>query len=467
MQLLDATLAFVLTLAALATVVTVIMEACLRIARTRKKNLIEVMKLLNTELGKGALNMDEEERWEFFIRVVENPAEASIEKLTPELEKLNFDERLAYFGRDKAAGKGKIERIFGFIRQIFGDKKRASLYTTVSLEYMLRCLADSRPVKTASLTASETVKVEFSRIARKYEEFGSAVSGSFKHHAQAWSIAIGIALAIGANIDGLRIFEAYRVDPSLAAGVIEKQEEFIKRHQESQDSMAEFNKIQTALETAKMELKNAETAENRNETEINRKKQALAKAEAAMDKQVALKNIQMTAQRAQQQLADLVALGVPLGWAIYPNCPFGGTAEEWAVSSPKCKEIPVIKREIGNGHGWFGVRIGKTALNDPTGFILWFFIVLGTGVLVGLGAPFWFDVAKRLSQIRKGMQSASASAEYRLSASDANGNYEKRKEIVDNVLADAADEAAIAATGKSGRRRAFFDLKGGKHDRII
>ncbi|WP_321491921.1 hypothetical protein [uncultured Desulfobacter sp.] len=47
MQLLDASLAFVLTLAALATVVTTIMEVCLRMARMRKKNLIKVMQLLN------------------------------------------------------------------------------------------------------------------------------------------------------------------------------------------------------------------------------------------------------------------------------------------------------------------------------------------------------------------------------------------------------------------------------------
>lgn len=40
-----------------------------------------------------------------------------------------------------------------------------------------------------------------------------------------------------------------------------------------------------------------------------------------------------------------------------------------------------------------------------------------------------------------GLQSASASTEYRLSASDANGDYKKRKEIVENVLADAAGEA--------------------------
>lgn len=76
MQLLDASLAFVLTLAVLATVVTTIMEAGLRIVRMRKKNLIEGMKLLNNELGKGSLKMSPKERWAFFSRVVENPAQA-------------------------------------------------------------------------------------------------------------------------------------------------------------------------------------------------------------------------------------------------------------------------------------------------------------------------------------------------------------------------------------------------------
>ena len=135
------------------------------------------------------------------------------------------------------------------------------------------------------------------------------------------------------------------------------------------------------------------------------------------------------------------------------------------MSSPKCKAIPVVKREVDRGSQWFGARMGKTLWYDPGGFILWFLVALGTGVLIGLGAPFWFDVAKRLSQIRKGIQSASASTEYRLSGSDANGNYERRKEIVNNVLSDAADEAATGVSGQS-RRRAFFDLKGDDHDRI-
>lgn len=488
MQLLDATLAFALTLAALATVVTVIMEASLRIARMRKKNFIEVMKLLNKELGKGKLVLDDNERWEFFVRVVENPAEESIKKLAPELEKLNLAERFAYFGRDKSAGKGRIRRIFNFIKQIFGDKKRAGLYETVSLEYMLRCLADCEAVKKASLKAREVVEVEFNRIARKYEELGSSVSASFKHYARAWSIGIGIALAIMANIDGLRIFEAYRVDPNLATAVIEQQEEFTERHNQAQKTIVKFNESQAKVEAARKELvqakeeaarkkqvqakeeaaneKLSKAEEEKVENTINMKKQELEETEAALEEQVAINNIQQTVQRAQQQIADLVALGVPLGWKLYPNCPYGGTTEEWGMSSPKCKAIPPDKRKIRPIFGWQGTRILNTARNDFAGFLLWLTVVVMTGILIGLGAPFWFDVAKRLAQIRKGIQSASASAEYRLSASNANGNSEKRKEIVANVLADAADEEAVASTGQGGRRRAFFDLKGGRYDRI-
>jgi hypothetical protein len=136
------------------------------------------------------------------------------------------------------------------------------------------------------------------------------------------------------------------------------------------------------------------------------------------------------------------------------------------MSSPKCKAIPEGKRGKIVGFERFGGRIVNTAGNDLAGFLLWLFVVVGTGVLIGLGAPFWFDIAKRLSQIRKGLQSTAASTEYRLSANDANGDYKKRKEIVENVLADAAGEAAAKATEGAGKRRAFFDLKGGNHDRI-
>ncbi len=109
--------------------------------------------------------MTDDERWDFFVRVVENPIEASIEKLRPEWQHLSLEERLAFFGRDKMAGIGHFQRFFNFTLQLLGDTKRTGLYEKVSLEYMLRCLADTESVKQASVNASERLKVEFNRIA--------------------------------------------------------------------------------------------------------------------------------------------------------------------------------------------------------------------------------------------------------------------------------------------------------------
>lgn len=86
-----------------------------------------------------------------------------------------------------------------------------------------------------------------------------------------------------------------------------------------------------------------------------------------------------------------------------------------------------------------------TASYDVGGFIRWFFAVVLTGLLIGLGAPFWFDVAKRLAGIRSGKRDA-ASAEFRMAANNANGDNNKRKEIVDAVVTDAAGEQRTRVT---------------------
>ena len=404
MQLLDAFLAFVLTLAALATVVTVTMEIFMRIFRMRRKNLIETMKLLDKEIKRGTLNLDENERLEFFRKVVENPAKNKPVK--PE-------DLRAFFGTWVEQNKGGFKRLLNFFSQLYlGPKKRGSLHESVSLEYVLRCLAEIGSIRNIAVSSKEKLETEFNRIARKFEEIGSSVSAGFKQYAQFWSIAIGIVLAIVANVDGIRIFEAYRVNPDLALAVIENQEEFQKR------SVAAGKKLEEASEN-----------------------------------EVFLKDIEDAASRAQREIAFLAEQGLPVGWNFYPNCPLDFTKENWNSTSPKCIERAIyLNRKIespsgdAKGENFQGSvinRVANTARYDPSGFAAWLLVVILTGILIGLGSPFWFDVAKRLSRIRKGLQSASASAEYRLSASNANGNYEKRREIVKNVLAEAAAEAQV------------------------
>lgn len=452
MHLLDASLAFALTMAALATVVTVIMEAGLRIARMRKKNFIEVMKLLNKEIENGPLKMSEEDRWKFIKRVIDNPAEASLDKLESELENMPLAGRLAYFGRDKAAGKNFPQRLGCFFLQIFGDRKRTGLFERVSLEYMLRCLAESETVQKRSTRAISTLRAEFNRLARKYEEFSSSVSASFKQHARQWSIGIGILLAFVVNIDGLRIFQNYRTDPELAAAIIQKQEAFLEENQSAQDAFDELKDLYLQKRVIDQQIEKAKGDRGNDLGPLEEQKKEI---EAKIKKQSDINQVQETLQSAKKQLDDLTRMGVPIGWAFYPNCPYSKsvTDEKWETAGAKCKDIAQQNLQATSTlrRVWFTAKI------DPSGFAFWVMSVAFTGVLIGLGAPFWFDIAKRLAQVRKvrkGIQSIAASAEFRFSARDANGDPKKRREIVDTVLADAREiangSAAIGEDGKLG-----------------
>lgn len=489
MELLDGIIAFALTMAALATVVTVLMEAGLRIARMRKKNFIEVMKLLNKELdtgslGKnGALGMSDDERWDFLVRVVNNPAEAALNKIKPKLEKMTPEGILDYFGKDKAAGVNHLKRLWNFVANIFGDKKRACLYEGVSLEYLLRCLVDTPTVNRASRTASETLKVEFNRIAKKYEEFGSSVSASFKHHSQYWSILIGILFAIFVNIDGVRIFSAYRADPALANAVIEKQEVLLKNHESVQASIDEFKKAEAAFDKAKIEFEKVNKGGD--DTVIKAAETAMNDAEKILQEKTSIKETHEILKNAQKQLADLEKIGVPIGWDFYPNCPYGESELVWEKSSPKCRDIPKESRKLEAKSTFLRIvntfnkeprklvaestflRIINTFNVDRARFLSWFIVVIISGILIGLGAPFWFDIAKRLSAVRKGLQSDTASSEYRLSGKNANGDPQKRKDIVNIIVSQAKAESVVRGAKTPGKRRAFFDLKGGDHGRII
>jgi len=475
MQLLDAIIAFALTMAALATVVTVIIEAIIRILRMRRKNMAQVIRMLDKEIDSGLLGLKNEDRWSVFKKIIENPSRAILDKKEPDSWTHNTDMKVRcdYFGIGKSDEQNKWKLFIFYLKKIKLIWRMDGFHESVSLEHVLRCLSEAEPVRKMSTSCRKKLKVEFNRIALKYEAFQSSVSANFKHETQYWSILIGIGLAMVSNIDGLRIFEAYKIDKKLTAAVISHQEGFAKHYDETQkatqkikEAAAKVDSKKEALATATQNLEKANA--NGDKADIENQRNALKTAEAELKasqailaEETELTKIRQTVNRAKKQLLDLAELGVPLGWAYYPDCPHGGTVEQWEASSAMCKALP--DKDYGRKEPKLRLdtRILITAHKDFGGFILWLLRVALTGILIGLGAPFWFDVAKRLSQVRKGVQQATASTEYRLSGSDANGNSKKRKEIINNVLSDAANEAVA-----KGGRKTLFNAGEENHGRI-
>lgn len=262
MELLDAALAFALTLAALATVVTVLMEIALRAALMRKRSLVQVMRLLNDELPGNTFNLDENQRWEFFKKVVENPAQGLAEHIPKTL-------------KDGDTAAKAFENI---------DWRclRTGVYDKVSTEHVLRRLAEIEPVKKLSEQASDTVKKEFYRLACKYEEFGSAVSASFKRSAQFWSIIFGIGLAIVANVDGVRIFESFQANTNLTQTVIARHDQIRAAYAPTEERKRNITLHQEQLIKAKTALAEARDKYADDSPEVKSAQQAVDTADKAL-----------------------------------------------------------------------------------------------------------------------------------------------------------------------------------------
>ena len=487
MQTLEAIIAFALTLAALATVVTIIMEAGMRIARMRKKNLIEVMKLLNKELESGPFKLDPVQRWSFIESVISNPVNTATDSISDVLSKklkganaeehlLNIrnsqsilegdskilndqlDEILNRLGSDKGAGEKISIRVTRYLRQLFGDPVRSSVYDKVSLEHVLRRLTELDVVQKKLLEASDIIKVELNRLARKYEEYGSAASANFKRHAQALSMIVGITFAVLANVDGLRIFNAYLASPELANAMIAQQEQLNTDNSYISKQQEVFNKAKNDLALANKKVEDAKTALDQAIFDQNPKLKEMQNtlAETINSQTIAeeelnnLTNPDQVAellQDAQLQYVNLSTLGVPMGWSLYPNCPYGDKTA-WLKSDQKCQSIPKAEREPDNrilfwlGNDSIVARVLTTAHQDLFGFFQWLLLTIVTGLLIGLGAPFWFDVAKRMSQIRQGVR-ARASGEERMAANNADGDPDKRKKIIKNIVKDVVADALL------------------------
>jgi len=415
MELLDAALAFALTLAALATVVTVLMETVLRSVLMRKQNLVRLMRLLNDELLQGPLKLDQQERWTFFRKVIENPAEGLIDRVPEHLPK----------------GKTAEEAIV----EVDWLGLRRGAYDKVSLEHFLRRLAELTKVEKMAAEAGDTLKAELYRLAGKFEEFGSSVSASFKRRAQIWSIGFGIILALVGNVDGMRIFEAYLAKPDLARTVIAREDQFLAAYENAEQRKREIFEQQAAVHEAEIALEKARAAHATGSSQTQPAAAKLASEEAKLSELTRPEEIRMLARDAQQQVKEIIALGIPIGSDYFPHCRLFDDDQLFTTCT---------------GPLWPG-GVDSALWTERFRFLghvaLWLVPVLVTGLLIGLGAPFWFDVAKRLAQVRE-MFNGTSSDSSRLAARNADGDPNKRAAIVERVVTDTAGRTFTTDTGE-------------------
>ena len=189
MSLLDSLLAFALTLAALATVVTILMEVFIRWLGLKRRGQVKLVGRLLDHSVKTQLP-GREARWQAIKDVLENPFSA--------IKMAAQESTQAY--RGGAAG---------------------GIYTEVSLEHVLRRLLESTAAKPLLEQAEQDLKAQLQLLSTRFDEYSSALAADFKRNAQMWSIMVGVGLALVMNIDGVRLLQGYLQDPELRQSVIE------------------------------------------------------------------------------------------------------------------------------------------------------------------------------------------------------------------------------------------------------
>ena len=208
---------------------------------------------------------------------------------------------------------------------------------------------------------------ELTRLAYQFERYGEAQLDYFRRRAKTLSVAVAIAFAAFANIDAFALFSFYARD------------------------QAEANRIITAVEAAAPALRQtaqqAETAAAQYTTPEAAERAAITSA--------------------VQQSAALGVWGLPIGEVMFPLCSAGPSPD------PRCAGVaPALKLFARPDRvqfdfsqppsGWLNTdaawvvypaapRWMTLALTSPHTSV-WLVGVLLAGGLMGLGAPFWFDM---------------------------------------------------------------------------
>jgi uncharacterized membrane protein YciS (DUF1049 family) len=408
MNLLDAAIAFALSIAGFATVVTVIVEIIHRIFRLRPKGLRAMLVQHFDDLIKPALEKRlgemakeakeipkpiEELQVDLIDKVIGNPLHRK------QLDELRSESSCSALFRLRKW----VQNAIAYLPRLVANSMLE--YTEVSAEDYLLRLPDTDAFEYLKQLGKGELKEFAESIDKKYGEYEKAISDFFKRRAQLLALIFGIGLAIGANIHGLRLFERYIDNPELTARVI-----------------AQTDEIGSAIKATQDRIANQSGTNDEN-----------------------LQIIQRELQRSKELMGNLARTGLPMGWNFYPNCPTSKPQEGVALYDPDCGPVlalakegeikvdPAAKKTDIRSDSTL-VRIYTTLKLDFLGFLQWLFVVIVTGMLIGLGGPFWFDVARRLAGIR---QQISPDRDDRETTEQAPKTGARREELIKNLAAKA------------------------------
>jgi hypothetical protein len=231
-----------------------------------------------------------------------------------------------------------------FLNWIWSGRRLGALSLVTFMERLGSSEYGGRLVTQASAAGDRAVEWMLKDVAQKFEAFGVEASEYFEGRARLLSVIVGFVLAFAINVNALALFETFMRRPDVTQAVIDRGSEVTKKYEELQKQVTDANAAIPAAGAATAPPPGTGDAE------------AQRQVEAARD------SVQRAANDVSASISELRSVGVPIGWT--------------KAAAADYRRQPA-----------------RTILG----------LVLG-GLLIGLGAPFWYKAVQALSGVRGAMR---------------------------------------------------------------
>ncbi len=230
-----------------------------------------------------------------------------------------------------------------------------------------------------------------------YNDAMDRVSGWYKRQTQGLLLVLGLIVAIAFNADTIMLTRAFWADPNLRAAAVAAAQQYVRDHPQGVDSPSIASNSQTSNSAPNDQTSATDIANNYPST-TDEKPSAPPPTEPAYSaQQVARAEQQYRAASAylQQTTSDawtqLTNLKIPIGWCS-GNAASGSTLQQ-VTSEP-------------DTDGDASEQTGVLCTPDrqlPSNGSAWLLKISGlliTMIALSQGAPFWFDLLKKLVNLR-------------------------------------------------------------------
>jgi hypothetical protein len=379
MQVISAALAFAVTMLVLSMVVSTLVETIHRILGMRERGLYYMLGLLYDHVlapyRRDPNNPTQppapELRTDFQERMSENRTPVALTAPTGTART-----SIPLLARDRTGEASILSRLWRALGANWRGRGLSNLTTVAFMERLGAHPLSDRIVLKSQMAGSDVANANtppnpldavLQDIAQKFEAYANEASVFFERRARTLSVAVAFVLAFALHVNAIEIFRTLMRDPALTEAIIARKDEATK-----------------AFEAARPEAEK-KPAVAPSGAELNAFQQA-AKDVEALRKEYAAAIDKLKATEAQ--------LGGLVGWtderekAFFPKrerhvCEAAGKRPRQVAAASQCVADETHSVRVSKRLDW-RIVVG---------------LLLG-GLLVGLGAPFWYDMVNSLSSIR-------------------------------------------------------------------